>query len=152
MAHWRLAGQPAERKQSAIWIMHSATAISQVGLSENTGRGLEHQSPHPYSQVGAGAVDVHLLAEEVDDVREVLLVIDGAVYKLDWELGVLDEAEELFWLCESIVLERWVVMLEGGELWELELVVAMVDVALDAAVVFEGNFDDVDDTLELVEI
>ena len=46
LAHWRLAGQPEERKQSAIWSIHSATAILQVGLSENTGRGLEHQFPH----------------------------------------------------------------------------------------------------------
>ena len=72
LAHWRDAGQPALRKQSAIWRMHSATAILQVGWSVKTGMGFEHHFPQPYSQVGvgAGAAVVHFTVLLVDEVVE----------------------------------------------------------------------------------
>lgn len=74
LAHCRLAGQPAERKQSAIWRIHSATATLQAAWSEKIGIGLEHHLPQPYSQVGVGVtVEMHF----VDDV--VVLVVVGVV-------------------------------------------------------------------------
>lgn len=76
LAHWREAGHPALRKQSAIWRMHSATAILQVGWSEKMGMGLEHHFPQPYSQVGAGAVVVvHLVVDGVVTLELVGLVV-----------------------------------------------------------------------------
>ena len=83
LAHCSEAGQPAVRKQSAIWRIHSATATLQDGLSSQVGRGFEHHFPQEYSQVGAGAVAVHLVlvvvVEEVLEVEDVLLVVDVEV-------------------------------------------------------------------------
>ena len=75
LAHCRLAGQPAERKQSAIWRMHSATATLQAAWSEKMGIGLEHHLPQPYSHVGVGlTVEMHLVGDVVVLVVGVMLV------------------------------------------------------------------------------
>lgn len=76
MAQLSAAGQPALIQQSAIWRTQFATAIWQPLFSLQVGRGWEHQLPHPYSQVGAGAVVVHLLADEVVDVVDVVFVVE----------------------------------------------------------------------------
>ena len=111
LAHWRLAGQPAERKQSAIWRMHSATAILHVGLSENTGMGLEHHFPQPYSQVGKGVVvTMHLVLEVV--VLEVIgeVVLEGFVVA-----EVIVDVEEVVGLLVGEVVEEEVEVVEVTE-------------------------------------
>jgi hypothetical protein len=50
----RFAGNPACRKQDRSWILHCPTALRHEVASEKLGRGVEHQFPHLYSQVGVG--------------------------------------------------------------------------------------------------
>jgi hypothetical protein len=56
------AGHPAFAKHEKTCTAQFAAAVEHDVWSENGGRGLEHQLPHLYSQVGVGVdtiVDVH---------------------------------------------------------------------------------------------
>ena len=65
---------PLVNKQSTTWSTHEETAFWHEELSPKLGSGLEHHFPIAYSQVGAGAVDVHF--DAADAVVDVLKVLD----------------------------------------------------------------------------
>lgn len=65
-------------------------------LSPKTGKGLEHHFPQVYSQVGAGTMDVHAVAE-VTFVVKVLKVVSEAdkLVNFDVIMVLMDEDLEV---------------------------------------------------------
>ena len=64
---------------------------------------MEHQLPTPYSQVGAGAVDMHCVAEDV--FVEVIKVVEIVDEVMGFMVVVLLVDEELVWEVVEDVLE-----------------------------------------------
>lgn len=138
LAHCRLAGQPAERKQSAICRIHSATAILQLGWSEKIGRGLEHHLPQPYSQVGVGAaMETHLVDEVVDLVDEGVVFVDVVNEAVDELVEMVDEvvgspAEEDVSGLVIVDVERLEAVDNVVDIMDCEVVVGVSEVELSA--------------------
>ena len=78
--HWRAAGHEFVKKQSATWSKQEDAALPQDVSSLKKGRGLEHHFPLAYSQVGAGAMDVHgVTFMLVDEETTVGVMVIGGV-------------------------------------------------------------------------
>ena len=91
--HWRASGHEFVEKQSATWSKQEDTALPQDVLSLKKGSGLEHHFPLAYSQVGAGAMDVHgvtfMMVEE--EATERVMLIGGVIVESTWGVAVVDE-------------------------------------------------------------
>jgi hypothetical protein len=125
-----LLGNPAFEKHDAVCSTQDETASRQESLSVKTGRGVEHQFPHLYSQVGVGPTVY------VDVQRDaVVFVVDVA--------GFVDEG--------FAVVVQLVDMVElRVELGGLEGVVEVVQVVLLFVVVTEEEVVELD--VELVVV
>jgi hypothetical protein len=65
LKQFRLAGNPASRKQDATWMRQFDAAVLQELESEKPANGFEHQLPHWYSQVGVGVTVVVTVHDDV---------------------------------------------------------------------------------------
>jgi hypothetical protein len=97
------SGQPALKKQEAIWILQEDHAVRQLASSVKSGRGVEHHFPHLYSQVGgvttvavqmAGPVAVEVVVVTVE-LAEVVEATELAEVVEETELAEVVEATEL---------------------------------------------------------
>ena len=76
MEYWKqfiLEGNPAFRKQEETWTAQFAAAVEQEPASLKGAKGLEHQLPHWYSQVGVGEMTV--VEVQRDAVMRVLVLV-----------------------------------------------------------------------------
>jgi hypothetical protein len=165
------SGKPACKKQDATWTVQALAAVMQPFASLKSGMGVEHQSPHLYSQVGVGVTVVVLVQrdglvgvlvmvimlvvvkrQEVDDVLLVVFKVEELEeleLELELELEELDKTDELDELDELEELEELVVVLA----LVLELVLELMVLVLELEVELElelGGFPPVQGSVDSI--